>query len=1092
MRNIVTLACLCVLWATTTILAAGPQRYAVIVGINDYADPAIPDLKFAESDAKAVYGTLTDPAIGKFPRENVTLILGAKATPSAIKAALYGLRGVDENDLVIIFYSGHGAKEGDEAFWVTQNAQARALPATALSNTDIRKWLGQIPSQKLVTFLDCCYAASTVKKSLGDPTKLFGGFAGKGRVTIAGSANSQEALEMPEAKAGVFTHFLVQALAGKADTNADGAVTFEEVWSYLGENVRKASVKQGGLHEPVIITESGVTPQFLLTFNPAAKVANDKSVAALRKLFDESKITGSQYDVGLKALTEPAIDAASRARREVFADLTAGRLSPKYLQDILNRRLKEAQTPVKTPAGKPTLAVAPFQVLGSVPGRDAGRILADRLLPMFAARYQLIDQDQLARFCAQDDLTIAGLVEHLQRPTTKGLSKAVKLRAVQYLLVGTIAGSPDGTLSVTARICDWQRGTAVGNRFAQVRAENWGELENRLALLAGRLLGDLGAVDTGADLILPPLPSGVDKLTARIQQLQAIAAELKKARTLYTDKHPRVVKLLEVMETLGKPLANDIVAKLDELQAADTKLAALYKEAHPQRQALSEQIAFLRKALASLPVLTGKELTLDLGGAVVGGEPHRINRSPVTIEQYEKSLSSVATDYPPRTVVLHNLHRVMDPKLSEQERVASLNLVKRLDQNDPDVRAQLTGILADEANGESLRLAVLEMLLGRDDASLSKYAVRILPGLKADSPIREKILAWLGRNSALGVLAETVRLWAKEKSPTGTEEPRFRQTVKRISGKDWDQALLDAINTPKFPAGQEAVEILVARIPQRNLRARVGALTPKTDLVLALKVLIRLFDYFPTNRAAIRGAMTLGTTPAVQLDAIARHVADWRKNYGYRFDVRDFYLLKELARDPMRKNFPRKQLALELEKSLAKRTHVPCKVPRAGGAGDVSDQLSKNVESLSMADIWNMRLLDEMLGRPRVQMALKVMADGDRADTKSAWGGLIFYENGQADAKLYPPDTSAGADDLSYRSTPLLMRDGRASLCRFFGHFEKVNNAGRAGPSADELSRAAKENAYGLVLTRTSVNTFCAHYYSPNGLVISLGTFPLR
>lgn len=619
MRNSATVTCLCVLWAMAAAHAAGPERHAVIIGINDYADPAIPDLKYAESDARSVYATLTDPKIGRFPKGNVRLLLGKQATPSNIKAALWALRGADKNDLIVIFYSGHGAKEGDEAFWVTQNAQAKALPATALSNTDIRKYLKIIPSQKLVTFLDCCYAASTVKKSLTDPAKLFGEFAGKGRVTIAGSADSQEALEMPDAKAGVFTHFLVRALSGKADTNEDGAVTFGEVWSYLGENVRKASVKQGGLHEPVIITESGVTPQFLLTYNPAAKAANEKALAVLRKLFDESKITGSQFDRGRKALTEPALGAVSRARRDVFAELVAGRLAPKFLETVLNDAEAKSRTAERAPAvpagKKPTLAVAPFQVLGRVRGKDAGKILAERLLPMFAGKYQLIDQSQLARFCDQDDLTVAGLIQQLQRPTTKGLSKAVKLRAVRYLVVGTIAGSPDGTLSVTARICDWQRGTAVGNRFAQVRANNWRELENRLALLAGRLLGDLGAIDTGDEPLLPPLPAGVDKLTARIQQLQAIAAELKKARILYTNKHPRVVKLAEAMKTLGKPLARDIAAKLKELEAADTKLAALYKEAHPQRQALAEQIAFLRKAQASLPV-AGMQLTLNLGKGV--------------------------------------------------------------------------------------------------------------------------------------------------------------------------------------------------------------------------------------------------------------------------------------------------------------------------------------------------------------------------------------------------------------------------------------------------------------------------------------------
>jgi len=64
MRNIVASALLCFLWTTATIHAAGPQRHAVIIGINNYADPAIPALKYAESDAKAVFDTLTTPAVG--------------------------------------------------------------------------------------------------------------------------------------------------------------------------------------------------------------------------------------------------------------------------------------------------------------------------------------------------------------------------------------------------------------------------------------------------------------------------------------------------------------------------------------------------------------------------------------------------------------------------------------------------------------------------------------------------------------------------------------------------------------------------------------------------------------------------------------------------------------------------------------------------------------------------------------------------------------------------------------------------------------------------------------------------------------------
>ena len=477
--------------------ASDPQRHAVVIGINDYADPAIPDLKYAESDARAMYDTLTDSAIGKFPKDNVALLLGKDATPSAITGALYKLRGVDKNDLVVVFYSGHGAKEGDEAFWVTQNADAKALPATALPNSAIRKWLGLIPSEKLVVLLDCCYAASTVKKSLGDPGKLFGDFTGKGRVTIAGAAENQEALEMPDAKAGVFTHFLVSGLRGRADTNADGAVTFEELWGYLGQNVRKASVKQGGLHEPVIMTD-GATPQFLLTFNPAAAAASIEFVKALRKLFDENAISGTQYDEGRKALTEPATDAVAAARREVYSDLAAGRLSPKYLTDVLARRLKEAQAvapPLPLAGGKPTVAVVPFTVLGDLNVKDAGAILAERMLPLFAEKYQLVDQMQLSAFLQQDDLKLADLVEMATKPAAKGMSKAVKLRAVRLLVVGTVSSAPDG-LTITARLCDWQTGRIEDARIGQVAGEDWKDLVARLPSLAGKL--------TGASVAEPP------------------------------------------------------------------------------------------------------------------------------------------------------------------------------------------------------------------------------------------------------------------------------------------------------------------------------------------------------------------------------------------------------------------------------------------------------------------------------------------------------------------------------------------------------------------------------------------------------------
>jgi hypothetical protein len=127
-----------------------------------------------------------------------------------------------------------------------------------------------------------------------------------------------------------------------------------------------------------------------------------------------------------------------------------------------------------------------------------------------------------------------------------------------------------------------------------------------------------------------------------------------------------------------------------------------------------------------------------------------------------------------------------------------------------------------------------------------------------------------------------------------------------------------------------------------------------------------------------------------------------------------------------------------------------------------------------------------------VLLGLRVMADRDRADTKTEWGGLVVYESGGAEARIYPPEKGAPADDLKYVPSKQLNSDSRDAMCRFVCHFEKAANAARAGPTAEELAGAREGNYYGLVLTSVGDNEFCAHYYSPQGTVISLGRFAFK
>ena len=84
----------------------------MIVGVDKYQDEHIPKLNFAVKDSNDFTGILTDPAIGKFSAENVIHLTNQQATLAGIRTAIGKLRqNVQKDDLVVIYFSGHGDRK---------------------------------------------------------------------------------------------------------------------------------------------------------------------------------------------------------------------------------------------------------------------------------------------------------------------------------------------------------------------------------------------------------------------------------------------------------------------------------------------------------------------------------------------------------------------------------------------------------------------------------------------------------------------------------------------------------------------------------------------------------------------------------------------------------------------------------------------------------------------------------------------------------------------------------------------------------------------------------------------------------------------
>jgi len=100
---------------------------ALIIGINDYQDPKIPDLETAVSDAKAMAKVLLE----RYGFQ-VQLLLDSKASKKAMFQSLRELAiSTKPDDSVLVYYAGHGdldrgrrPREGDHAGHRAPSARA--------------------------------------------------------------------------------------------------------------------------------------------------------------------------------------------------------------------------------------------------------------------------------------------------------------------------------------------------------------------------------------------------------------------------------------------------------------------------------------------------------------------------------------------------------------------------------------------------------------------------------------------------------------------------------------------------------------------------------------------------------------------------------------------------------------------------------------------------------------------------------------------------------------------------------------------------------------------------------------------------------
>ena len=238
----------------------GGTAYALVVGINDYKDARISDLRYAEPDARAVVEALTHPQYGIVKAENVKMLLSAEATYRNVSMALEEQlvrQATKPEDVVFFYFAGHGAEgphvsRGAAYYLVPHDADLRNLLSTAIDKGRLQFLWGAMGAARKVFITDACHSGGLQDMKILSATGLE---TVEGFITLAAARADQRSWELPRLGHGIFTYSLTEGLKGAADReggNGDGFVSAEELGNYLQGQVGKLAAEVGADQTPVV------------------------------------------------------------------------------------------------------------------------------------------------------------------------------------------------------------------------------------------------------------------------------------------------------------------------------------------------------------------------------------------------------------------------------------------------------------------------------------------------------------------------------------------------------------------------------------------------------------------------------------------------------------------------------------------------------------------------------------------------------------------------------------------------------------------------------------------------------------------------
>ena len=256
--------------ATATV-AENTNAVAVIIGNRTYS-AGLPPVEFAHNDAVAMKRFVID-RLGFRAGNVIDLRDASLGEMEAVfgnerdhHGRLFDWVRQDQSD-VVVFYSGHGVPglRDRRSYLLPVDGDPNRPEIVGFPLDVMQANLEKLSARSVTLFLDACFSGSShggalirSASGLAITPKLPPG--GAGLVVVTAAASTQIASWDPDARHGLFTRHLLEALGGVADTqewgNGDGKVTVGEVKAYLDDEMTYQARRRYGRDQTATVTGS--------------------------------------------------------------------------------------------------------------------------------------------------------------------------------------------------------------------------------------------------------------------------------------------------------------------------------------------------------------------------------------------------------------------------------------------------------------------------------------------------------------------------------------------------------------------------------------------------------------------------------------------------------------------------------------------------------------------------------------------------------------------------------------------------------------------------------------------------------------------